>query len=344
MPAPTSKLPLQTSEEQASEWLVRRSEGLTAAEEREYRAWLARDARHPAILNALEAAWAELNYPRQTGRAADLTQAVEQRALRRQRRRRVATAVTVGLAVAACLGLTLLPERIPPALPSSPATVALRPDRRILGDGSIVELNSAAEVTVAYSETRRAVTLSRGTAVFVVAKDPGRPFVVSVGNVEVQAVGTEFAVSHNLAQVEVLVTEGRVTVERLTPPIGSATQDALPKPERTVLDAGHRLRMGAGTSADAAIQVEALLPAAIDAALAWRSRRLELTGTTVAEAIKVFNRQNRIQLAAADPAAGSLQLTGIFWSNDPEGFVRLLEAGFKIQAERTGETIILRGN
>ena len=62
----------------------------------------------------------------------------------------------------------------------------------------------------------------------------------------------------------------------------------------------------------------------------------------MAEAVEVFNRQNRLQLAVMDKARAQHQLSGIFWADDPEGFVRLLETGMGATAERTGNTITLR--
>jgi len=69
---------------------------------------------------------------------------------------------------------------------------------------------------------------------------------------------------------------------------------------------------------------------------------MEFTATPVAEAVELFNRQNRVQLAISDRAVANLQLSGIFWADDPEGFVRLLESGMSVRAEHVGDTIVLR--
>jgi ferric-dicitrate binding protein FerR (iron transport regulator) len=57
---------------------------------------------------------------------------------------------------------------------------------------------------------------------------------------------------------------------------------------------------------------------------------------------ELFNRQNRLQLRIGDSATGALRITGLVWSDDPEGFVRLLESGFNVTAERSGDVVHLR--
>ena len=52
--------------------------------------------------------------------------------------------------------------------------------------------------------------------------------------------------------------------------------------------------------------------------------------------------RQRLQLAVVDQALAQHQLSGIFWDDDPEGFVRLLEIGMGATAERAGDTITLR--
>ena len=61
-----------------------------------------------------------------------------------------------------------------------------------LVDGSTVELNARSRVKVRLTEHRRDVALIEGQALFRVAKDKQRPFVVRAGDAPVRAVGTEF--------------------------------------------------------------------------------------------------------------------------------------------------------
>src|SRR5690606_20513701 len=87
--------------------------------------------------------------------------------------------------------------------------------RRIaLDDGSYMLLNTDSLAVIQFSEARRDVRLEKGEALFEVAKDPQRPFVVNAGDLTVKAVGTAFVVRREDSSVEVTVTEGVVEVAR----------------------------------------------------------------------------------------------------------------------------------
>jgi transmembrane sensor len=209
------------------------------------------------------------------------------------------------------------------------ATVVIRPDRQSLPDGSAVELNAGAEIAVSYTETQRRVQLVKGEALFEVAKNPRRPFVVTAGDVAVEAVGTAFAVRHLPDGVRVIVTEGRVKVGRVDggpsePVYVAAGEDVLLPTQAPMVTAPERL-----DSVQMANE------------LAWRGKRVEFTDTPCPEAIALFNAQNRLQLRVSDSAIAALRLNGIFWADDPEGFVRLLESGMNVQARRNDNVITL---
>ena len=106
-----------------------------------------------------------------------------------------------------------------PQSPPSSGTVLVipTPERLTLEDGSVVELNHGGKLEIDFSSETRRVRLVRGEANFTVAKNPERPFVVNAGGVDVRAVGTVFNVRLAREAVEVVVSEGRVKLER--PPV-----------------------------------------------------------------------------------------------------------------------------
>ncbi len=64
----------------------------------------------------------------------------------------------------------------------------------VLADGSTVDLNSRSKIRIRFSSERRGVELIEGQALFKVAKDHARPFVVDSDGTRVRAVGTQFDV------------------------------------------------------------------------------------------------------------------------------------------------------
>lgn len=325
-------------EAEAADWLVRRNAGIAPAGAMQR--WLSADARHAQAFAELESAWRTLNQPRESGLAGALAQALNARAQRRARRRNAIVAAGMGLAAAAAIifGFFAPGSRAPTA--AAPLTVLVRPDRQVLPDGSVVELNAGAEIAVNFTPEKRGVRLLRGEALFAVAKDATHPFVVTAGGVDVRAVGTAFSVRQGATRIDVLVTEGCVAVQRTG--VSANAKPVVGAAQPVYLQAGNRLAIPADPSADGFLAVMPVTPGQIATALAWRGHRVEFTGTTLADAIELFNRDTRVKLAIADPAVAQLQISGIFWSDDPDGFVRLLESGMNVRAERSPDAIVLR--
>ena len=101
------------------------------------------------------------------------------------------------------------------AVRSSATTIETdRAERRevVLADGSIVNLEPETGLRVSLGEHQRYVVLTRGRALFRVAKDRARPFIVHAGDTNVRAVGTIFGVEQRNQNIIVTVSEGKVAV------------------------------------------------------------------------------------------------------------------------------------
>ena len=198
-----------------------------------------------------------------------------------------------------------------------------------LSDGSRATLSGGSRIDVAMSRGERRIVLARGEAFFEAAKDRQRPFVVDADGRQVVAVGTRFAVRRDGPDLRVVVTEGLVRLE-------SEPSQGQPPAPTALLPAGssaHATRSGvlvrAGTVAEA------------ERALEWRGGYLHFDDTPLAEAAAEFNRYSGRTLLMGDDATAALRIGGNFrWSN-VDGFVRLLEQGFDVRAERRGEIIVL---
>ncbi len=276
--------------------------------------------------------------------AAGAVMAEVDRQLRRRRRRRSTLA---GATVAALLiaGIAWQNRLKTPAAPvAMPVNVVVSlPAKRILPDGSTVELKDGAQITFDYSGPLRRVTLQKGEAHFAVAKNKERPFVVEASGVEVRAVGTAFSVQFDARKVEVLVTEGRVAVtSEHAPTTGDRAPSSDAPTEATLVDAGHSCVVALSASDTTAPAVASLTPREQDERLAWRIPRLEFSGTPLSQAIPMFNEHARVKLTLADPALEGLELSGVLRADNTDSLLRLLENEFHIKAEPRGEEIILR--
>ena len=83
-----------------------------------------------------------------------------------------------------------------------------------LEDGSHIYINTNSVVEQVYSKQERSIRLLSGEAIFDVAHDEKRPFKVYTKDGIVRAVGTRFAVRVMSTGISVVVTEGRVSLEK----------------------------------------------------------------------------------------------------------------------------------
>jgi transmembrane sensor len=325
-------------EQEAADWVTRCDAGLTPVEQRLFQDWLAGDSRRAEQYTRLSAAWSVLDRAQDQGAASAILEGLVGRAERRRRRRR-------GVGVAAGFGVVLLlgfawPRQHPAGSPGRTAPAAMASETvRKLPDGSIVELNVGAEIAVRYETAERKVRLVRGEAHFRVEPDPGRPFIVEAGGVAVRAVGTAFTVQLQGAAVEVVVAEGKVVVA------SEGADQTTAHAEPALVTAGNRVVIAALPAPEApmAPAVQAMSAAELTERLAWRIPRLEFNGTNLAEAVALMNRHNRLQILLAEPAVGQVRVSGTFRSDNPEGFVRLVEATLGLRAEqRAPHEIVLR--
>ncbi|QNH15167.1 hypothetical protein HEP74_00285 [Xanthomonas sp. SS] len=239
-------------------------------------------------------------------------------------RRRWPLALAATLLLGAVLGLAWRQSAAPPAVAYASATGSLRP--LALADGSHATLSSDSRIDVALSRAQRHIDLQRGEAFFEVSKDPARPFVVASGARRVIAVGTRFAVRRDADALRVVVTEGTVRLESA----------ANPQAPPTLLLAGSIALAGPH-----GVLVRRVTLAEAERALDWRNGYLTFDDTPLQAAVAEFNRYNTVKLQVADADAGALRVGGNFrWSNT-EAFVRLLEQGFPIRAERRGDRVLL---
>ena len=329
----------------AAQWIARRDAGLSPTEAAQFVRWREQDVRHAEALHRFESTWSALARPRQVGAAAGLRGKLDVLATRQRLRkfRGVGAAAITALALLFFVGRK--PENGEFSPSPTPSLVVQRPESRTLPDGSTVELKTDAKILVDFSGKHRRVQLVAGEALFAVAKDPARTFVVEAGGVEVRALGTAFAVQLRPTGIEVLVTEGRVAVNQSEPnasPAASGQTSAVEPRILAVVDAGSRVVVDSAPQASLP-QVIPIVPEELVERLAWRATRVEFSGTPLSEVVVFLNRHHATRFVIEDESVARVQLSGNFRVDDAAVFTRMLEAGFGLKAEPRGEKeIVLR--
>ena len=328
----------QALAEQASLWLARRDRGLTPSEQDDYMQWIVADPRHAEAMMQHAAAFERMMHLYEW-QPWHTTEGNPDLFAPRRRVRWWPWAASVVLAAAAAVGLSFIYSWRAPAAPAVTSYLQVN-ERLALPDGSRVELKDGSRIVVQYSDRERRVKLTGGEAQFSVWQDARRPFIVEAGGIEVRAVGTVFNVRLEDRTVAVLVTEGRVKVNREPPAATSGGSVA-----EVMLAAGEQTAVPLAVDAVQAAPV--VVPATseqISQSLAWQTPRLQFWETPLAEAVAEFNRLNRFQIVIGDAELGGRLIGGTFRPDNVEGFVRLLETTLDVRSDRRGdhETVLRR--
>lgn len=216
-----------------------------------------------------------------------------------------------------------------------------------LVDGSVIELNSRSKVEVRFSKTQRDVNLVSGQALFHVAKDPARPFIVASEGTRVRAVGTQFDVYKKHGGTIVTVVEGTVVVVRSgvepsNPLEGSGTPNV---PVQSNADPGASLianavYLSAGEQLTVTPKTERKTAHPnVASATAWTQRELVFDSASLSEVAEEFNRYNDRQLVIDDSALYDFHISGVFSSTDPASLIRFLRQRPGVEVTETASEI-----
>lgn len=215
-----------------------------------------------------------------------------------------------------------------------------------LDDGSLVTLNTHTELRVAFATGERKVVLTRGQALFEVAKDAARPFVVEAQDRRFVAVGTAFDVRVDRRRVQITMLEGRVKVEPVSAPpearptVGTASRRLARErprepPAEIVITAGQQL------VATPTLVVDDIRPANADRVSSWRTGQVVFEDSRLADAVAELNRYTRTPIELADPTLADLRISGAFMTGRSDTFVEAVTSYFPITARRTRDAILL---
>lgn len=338
----------ESIEEVASKWLAAQSLGmLDENDRRAFQAWLAQDREHAAVYRNMAAIWKD----RSVTRALEALNA-GQRSVKRYRgrwfflpesgvfRSRIfiaGAAASVVLAIAFVIN-SFYATQSPEENAANTLTTPLGKIRDIpLADGSVVTLGARSWITVDINDEIRHVSLLAGEAFFDVRRDPGRPFIVDVGETRVEVVGTRFEVSLAPRGVHVSVAEGRVELIQIATEKIADQGSAQPVERRTIL------KQGESAVATPEEPVEEVTPVDADVPGAWRDGRLIYQNARLDEVIADAQRYYSGRIVLASPELGELRVTATFGSDDIIAMIQLLSEQMPVDAEwrRNGDIVLL---
>jgi transmembrane sensor len=301
--------------------------------ERECLAWQGRSAAHRLAFERCTDTWQDVgrlthsSYTAATGAAEGRARA--EKTTRTPRATRWPLALGIALVASTTGGLAVLQ----PWRHVDTYSTGVGEQRAVLlADGTRMSLNTATRVKVQLGSAQRTVRLEGGEALFEVAKDAHRPFVVQAAGSEVVAVGTVFSVRMTPQEprvgdaLAVTLVEGRVTV-RSAP---DRPKEGASPAEPIQLQPGDRVRLGevVASSSKGAPQVKTQMDRPrIEQVIAWKRDEAVFDDVSLADAVTEMNRYSRTPVVlVGDETLGRLRVSGLFRTGDVAGFARAVAA------------------
>ena len=330
--------------EEASLWVVRiDNRELTEQERQTLHDWLASSESHRREFRELAAVWNSLDALRllenivASGNAAT-SQAADITPTRRIRYFAVAASIlVVGLLAVSFpkYGAMFGHGDVVELATSDDYQTPIGVHKKVtLRDGSLVSINTDSKISVDLRAEHRDIHLQQGEAHFDVHHDPTRPFRVFVDGHVITAVGTAFNVRLIDGGVRVMVTEGKVRVEKERVESSSAsTEQSTVTPIPLV--AGQQLELNgrATHEAPSPSQIE-------EKQLAWRENILVFEGDPLEHAISELNRYTEIEVVIQDQTIKDLRVGGVFQIGETHAMLEAFERSFDLRVEQVNDQLI----
>lgn len=356
--------------EEAAEWLIRLDADMppTRQDMKALGEWLHRSPAHRQELESLAGLWGRMNVLTElavplgkASRTAERTRHKRSARARRTWRRpgALAASIAASLTIVVATSFVLLTRE--PAMDPLLATNGLyataigQQKTTTLADGSEVILNTNSQIRVDYGDGYRKVHLLQGEALFTVAKNAERPFRVYAGNGRIEALGTAFSVYLNGGDVNVTVTEGRVSLASLKVPRPKVAQPATSVAQRpkaagsgpdfndglaetpVTLNAGQiaTIRSSVAEAAAGSIGaleiIEPIAPEELAERLAWREGILMFSGDRLEDVVNELGRYTTVSIEIPDAAIRHMRIGGRFPVGETEAMFAALETNFNLR-------------
>lgn len=210
--------------------------------------------------------------------------------------------------------------------------------KHFLSDGSTVYLKQGSDLRVWYDAKSRRLDLRHGEAIFEVAHDAERAFVVGMQHAEVVALGTVFSVNASDTFCEVYVTEGRVALKDRASVHDDPTASEPWLPE---LKAGEMVNFRVGENRSAP-EVHRFSTAEYQSKMIWKDQIIEMVSAPLYQIIEEFNRFNAVDIVISDPALGQLRMSVTVSPDNQQEFLELLEMTLQIEVVESATGIVLQ--
>lgn len=332
----------------AAGWLAKLDRGNLSDDERlAFTRWLAEDEQHMETIRQVASMWYGMNYALSKLSVEDIkTQhrgsPFKTRAVAFLNRLFSMPSLAITVAVSFCVGVILaytITAKSPEPAVAYFSTSIGETRKLAFPDGSQAHLNTGSAIELSFSSRERAVRMLKGEAVFDVAHEGERPFVVYTAGGVIRAVGTRFIVKMTDDDVVVTVTEGKVELaERgYTADERVLSSDSGGAQPRSILIAeGQSSRL-----ADSKPQpVHSVTESELTRKLSWTQGKLIFKNRELSYVINEVSRYTPVTISIVDEQLKRKKITGILPIGDIETMLEGIELSLGIKADRVSDKLI----
>lgn len=306
--------------DEAIDWIVYLSSGkATEQDYQKFSTWRQQSAEHEMAAIEAETLWFGIG-----SAGKSMTQSAKKRHVTRR--------ALLGVSVAFIGGAALYKTGfIGPHLYADYATATGEQRLIKLEDGSTVTLNANSALSVNITEQERRLTLHQGQAMFSVAKEQIRPFIVQAQNGQTRALGTIFDINISSDHVSVTVIEGTVGV------VANVKKHS-DHDDMMVVQAHSRIHYQEDGVVSPPTHID------VEMETAWRRGKLIFNAKPLGEVITELARYRTGQIILTSEKLYALQITGIFDLTHPEEVLQAIETTLPVSVIRMPYVTIIRPN
>ncbi|MBA4056250.1 MAG: hypothetical protein C0490_16160 [Marivirga sp.] len=232
-------------------------------------------------------------------------------------------AATLSLLIAASYGIWFITTS---KSLSTPAGTEARNQKMILNDGTIVWLQRDSKLSYYQLADTRHAELT-GEALFEVAKDKGRPFIITCGDVTATVVGTSFNIKSGKHNVELTVLTGKVN---LSSSVDSKGINVLPL-EKVIYDSNGR--------------VEKVSPGKINfnSIGSFNEYHMQFIDTPMSHVLSRIEKKFNVHVSLENKALTNCRITADFTDKSLEHTLHMLSELLDLEYKVKGASVVISG-
>ena len=331
---------------EAASWIAQLESGpISAEDEKALKEWVIRSPAHRAALLQCARVWVDSD-------AASILQpffvnAVREHrlSLRQSRYRRMRRWSAAILVASAIVFTAIALVRFSVVREVSTIKIATgygETESAALPDGSAITVNSSSRVEVEIDPGKREVRLASGEAIFDVAKDRDRPFIVVAGEHVVQAVGTVFSVRYEGEELNVSVLEGSVHFSQKVqapsnPSVhGRREENAGTLQYKAYIVAGQELT----TAPEKGTLIDKVEFSVLERRSAWRDNLLDFDGERLDFVLSELSRHTGLTFEIESEDVAQTRVAGIFQLSNADQAVDIIVESLGLVATENPQGVI----